>query len=102
MLIVIRKVVAARHAPPLAAGSEALVGVPAIALTPLAPRGQILVASERWQAIADDGPHEAGDELVVTSVEGLRLHVAPRASASPPGYDAPRSKVLPTPVRGAR
>ncbi len=61
-----------------------------------------MVGGERWHAIADDGPHEPGDELVVTSVDGLRLHVASRMPAPPPGYDAPRSKVLATRVRGAR
>jgi membrane-bound serine protease (ClpP class) len=102
MLIVIRKVVAARQAPPLAAGSEALLGAHAIALNTLSPRGQVMVRNERWIAIADGGPLAAGDELIVTAVDGLKLHVALRTSAPPPGYDAPRSKALHTPVRGAR
>jgi membrane-bound serine protease (ClpP class) len=102
LFLVVRKVVEARHAPPLSAGSEALVGVPAIALTPLAPRGQVMVGGERWLAVADDGPYETGDELVVTSVDGLRVHVASHMPAPQPGYDPPRSKVFATRVRGAR
>ena len=74
----------------------------AIALTPLAPRGQVMVGGERWLAVADDGPYEPGDELVVTSVDGLRVHVASHMPAPQPGYDPPRSKVLATRVRGAR
>jgi membrane-bound serine protease (ClpP class) len=102
MLVVIRKVIAARQAPPLSAGSEALVGAHATALTAISPRGQVLVGGERWLAIADGGSHQPGDELVVTSVDGLKLHVAPRTSPPSPRYSAPRSKALPTPVRGAR
>jgi membrane-bound serine protease (ClpP class) len=102
LLLVIRKVVAARQAPPLSAGSEALVGVRATALTPLTPRGQVMVGSERWLAVADDGPYEPGDELVVTSVDGLRVHVASQMPAAQPGYAPRRSNVLATRIRGAR
>ena len=62
---------------------DALLGAQVVALTPLRPRGQVGVDGERWLAVADDGPHEEGDELVVTSVDGLTLHVAGRARRLP-------------------
>jgi membrane-bound serine protease (ClpP class) len=105
VLLVARKVVEARHAPPLAAGSEALVGMYATVLTPLARHGQVLVRGERWGAIADDSLHLPGESLLVTQVDGLTLHV----SESPvPPVRRPSGRLerdvqsAPIPVRGAR
>jgi membrane protein implicated in regulation of membrane protease activity len=105
VLLVARKVVPARLAPPLAAGSEALVGTYATVLTPLDLRGQVLVRGERWGAIADDGLHLPGESLLVTKVDGLTLHV----SESPvPPVPRPSGRLerdvqsVPIPVRGAR
>jgi membrane-bound serine protease (ClpP class) len=104
LLVIVRKVVAARQAPPRAAGKEALVGAHVVALTPLSPRGQVQVGGERWLAIADDGAYEQGAQLVVSSIEGLTLHVVapPPSPPTTSGFATPRATPVPTPTRGAR
>jgi membrane-bound serine protease (ClpP class) len=100
---VARKVVAARLAPPRAMGTDALLGARVTALTPLHPRGQVGVDGERWLAIADDGPHEEGEQLIVRSVHGLTLHVGPEPSVPPqPAYSKHALPSAPTPARGVR
>ncbi len=102
-LVVVRKIVEARLAPPFPSGTDALLGARVRALTPLAPRGQVESGGERWLAIADDGPHEQGDELIVRSVEGLTLHVELETAGAPaPTYAPPRPQGAPTPARGVR
>jgi membrane-bound serine protease (ClpP class) len=102
-LVVVRKVVAARLAPPFPAGTDALLGARVIALTPLRPRGQVEHDGERWLAIADDGSHEPGEELWVQSVDGLTVHVALEAALPPASTHAPpRAHGAPTPARGVR
>ncbi|MGB9885616.1 MAG: NfeD family protein [Moorellales bacterium] len=56
-------------------GKEALVGAVGRVITDLAPKGTVLVEGERWHATAEDGSVEAGTEVVVTAVEGLKLKV---------------------------
>jgi membrane-bound serine protease (ClpP class) len=103
LLVVVRKVVSARLAPPYPSGTDALLGAHVVALTPLRPRGQVGVDGERWLAVADDGPHEEGEELVVHSVNGLTLHVAQGPPDPPtPPYARPRAHGAPTPARGVR
>jgi membrane-bound serine protease (ClpP class) len=101
-LVIVRKVVAARLAPPWAAGTEALLGARVTALTPLTPRGQVGIDGERWLAIADDGPHAEGERLIVRSVDGLTLHVAPEDPHVPPERAPARVPGTPTPARGVR
>jgi membrane-bound serine protease (ClpP class) len=103
-LLVARKVVQARLAPPWAAGTEALLGQRVQALTPLTPKGQVSIDGERWLAIADDGPYDKGEQLVVQSVEGLTLHVAQGDPLVPPvSAPVPRHvQGAPTPARGVR
>jgi membrane-bound serine protease (ClpP class) len=55
-------------------GPEALIGNIGIAQQPLAPRGQILVHGELWQAESSD-PAVAGEQVRVRSVDGLTLLV---------------------------
>lgn len=57
-------------------GREGLVGQTAVAKTILDPKGTVFVEGERWNAIADSGRIEAGEEVIVTKVEGLKLSVA--------------------------
>ena len=83
LLVVVRKVVSARLAPPYPSGTAALVGAHVVTLTPLHPRGQVGVDGERWLAVADDGPHEEGEELVVHSVDG---HAARRPGSARPSH----------------
>jgi membrane-bound serine protease (ClpP class) len=58
-------------------GAETLVGRRAVVVRALAPRGQVKLDGEVWEARAqyDVLP---GDEVVVTSVDGLVLEVEPR------------------------
>jgi membrane-bound serine protease (ClpP class) len=55
-------------------GPQALVGNIGVAQQPLAPRGQILVHGELWQAESSD-PAAAGEQVRVRSVDGLTLLV---------------------------
>lgn len=60
-------------------GVEALVGRHAVVITALAPRGQVRVQGEIWEA---ESPVqvEPGREVVVRAVRGLALDVEPTAS----------------------
>jgi membrane-bound serine protease (ClpP class) len=58
------------------AGREGLVGERAVARTALAPRGQVFIQGEIWNAISSS-PVTAGAVVVVDSVEGLLLRVRP-------------------------
>jgi len=64
-------------------GPQALIGNIGIAQQPLAPRGQVLVHGELWQAESSD-PAATGDQVRVRSVDGLTLLVdrIPRAARS--------------------
>jgi membrane-bound serine protease (ClpP class) len=53
-----------------------VVGRRGRATTPLAPLGTVQIESELWTAVADhDAVIEAGDEVEVVAVDGLRLLV---------------------------
>ena len=60
-------------------GVEALVGSMARTVTDCRPRGHVRVAGELWQARCDAGA-EAGEDVLVLSVEGLTLVVARHAT----------------------
>lgn len=66
----------------IAVGAEALIGAEAIARSPLAPKGTVLVRGERWRASSDE-PIGEGDRVVVTGLHGLELSVR-RLEASEP------------------
>jgi len=59
----------------LPVGSQAMVGMVAVARTPLNPAGQVAVMGERWQATIERGEAAPGDRLRVIAAEGLRLTV---------------------------
>lgn len=63
----------------VATGISALVGATAIAQTQLAPLGKVLVQGELWDARCPSGA-EPGQEVRVTSVDGLQLTVEPQRS----------------------
>jgi len=52
-----------------------LVGARGVVKQPLSPVGTVQVKSELWSAVADE-PLAAGEHVVVTAIEGLRLRVA--------------------------
>ncbi len=56
-------------------GREGLVGKVAAAHTVLDPTGMVLVEGELWTATSEAGRIEAGEEVIVTKVEGLKLKV---------------------------
>lgn len=60
-------------------GREGMLGATATTLTELNPAGQVLVHGEIWQASVSPGfpPVPRGEEVLVVSMEGLRLQVAP-------------------------
>jgi membrane protein implicated in regulation of membrane protease activity len=58
-------------------GVEAYVGTVGRATTDCDPDGQVRVKGQLWRAHCDEHV-EAGDEIVVRGVDGLRLEVAPR------------------------
>lgn len=60
-----------------ATGAEALVGATAVVVEPCLPVGHVRVRGELWRASCEDEAR-AGDEVVVTAVEGLTLRVALR------------------------
>ena len=56
-------------------GKEGLIGKVALTQTLLDPTGMVFIEGERWTAISESGKIEAGEEVVVTKVEGLKLRV---------------------------
>jgi len=56
-------------------GVDAMVGMMAVAKTPLAPKGRVFVHGELWEATLDEGEVEEGEEVLITKVDGLRLQV---------------------------
>jgi len=72
-------------------GVEGMIGARATAITPLLPEGRVRYEGEDWAAILD-GPAavaDAGSEVQIVGVEGLRLHVqlvADRFSNYSPEY----------------
>jgi membrane-bound serine protease (ClpP class) len=59
-----------------ATGREEMIGLVGEAKTPVAPRGQIAIRGELWDAVSEE-PLQPGDVAEVTRVEGLRLYVKP-------------------------
>jgi membrane-bound serine protease (ClpP class) len=55
-------------------GEAGMLGQAGTAVTALGPEGWVRVQGELWDAVAPS-PVEAGERIVVASVEGLRLHV---------------------------
>ncbi|HWO94414.1 MAG TPA: nodulation protein NfeD [Dehalococcoidia bacterium] len=65
---------------PVAIGTEALIGQTAVATSPLAPSGYVLLHGERWRAIAPRTVAE-GEAVRVTGLRGLELTVEPTDAA---------------------
>jgi len=69
---------------PVNTGDEGMIGAEATALTPLLPEGRVSYGGENWAAVLD-GPAtsvDAGSQVQIVGVEGLRLHVQPVRSQS--------------------
>ncbi len=67
-------------------GIEGMLGTPVTAITPLLPEGRVSYGGEDWQAVLDPPALsvDAGSELRIVSVDGLRLHVQLAANTLPP------------------
>ena len=68
-------------------GAEAIVGSTGRAMTNCRPDGTVWVKGQRWKGSSRSGV-DAGDDVVVTGVQGIRLEVEPaprgeRAGSSP-------------------
>lgn len=55
-------------------GAETLIGARGVVVTPCAPRGQVRLAGETWDA-RSDSPLATGAEVVVEGRDGLTLLV---------------------------
>ena len=56
-------------------GKEELIGKTATVRTKLNPKGTIFHEGEIWKAVLDEGQAEAGEEVTITKVDGLKLYV---------------------------
>ncbi|MFU8796410.1 MAG: NfeD family protein [Dehalococcoidia bacterium] len=63
------------HKQKISAGVEDMLGKEAVVRTTLQPKGTVLAEGELWSAIAEGGRIEAGEEVIITKIEGLRLMV---------------------------
>ncbi|HET8839879.1 MAG TPA: NfeD family protein [Ktedonobacteraceae bacterium] len=93
-LFIVSVVVRSRRKP-VVTGPEGMLGARVIALTPLLPEGRVSYGGEDWAAVLDPPilTADAGSELRIVSVQGLRLHVQLATYLSSP--------VKPTSIEGA-
>ncbi len=63
------------HRKQAATGREELIGKRAVVKVALDPEGTIFYKGERWSAISEKGRIELGEEVIITAVDGLTLHV---------------------------
>jgi len=73
-LFVVRAVVKAQRLRTVPMESS-LVGEEGTAMSNIGQTGTVQVRGELWSAEADEGEIEEGEKIVVTDVEGLKLHV---------------------------
>jgi len=74
IILVINRGIAA-HKLQVGAGMEEMIGKNATVLTALEPKGTVLIEGERWSATSEAGNIKAGEEVVITRVDGLKLYV---------------------------
>ena len=73
-LFILRKLIDARRRP-YAAGEESMIGTLGTVREPLNPSGMVFVNGALWQATSTSGPLDAGTQVRVVGVNGLRLRV---------------------------
>ena len=69
-----RKAYQARRLKPTT-GAQALIGHLATARTDLSPAGTVFVEGERWDAVSESGEIHAGESVIITALNGLKLKV---------------------------
>jgi membrane-bound serine protease (ClpP class) len=75
-LIVLRAILRAIKRPPQM-GAERFVGADAVAVTDLAPSGEVNIEHQVWSATSVGGDVKNGENVRVVSVSGVRLLVTP-------------------------
>ena len=76
--VVVSKLIAIRHVPPVPHGAEALIGKEGVVLgAGLGAEGVVRVASEEWRAVSPSGPLPRNTRVRVTGLDGLVLTVEP-------------------------
>jgi membrane-bound serine protease (ClpP class) len=73
-LFILRKLIDARRRP-YAAGEESMIGMLGTVREPLNPSGMVFVNGALWQASSSSGPLDAGTQVRIVGVDGLRLRV---------------------------
>jgi membrane-bound serine protease (ClpP class) len=73
-LFILRKLIDARHRP-YEVGEESMIGTLGTVREPLNPSGMVFVSGALWQATSTSGPLDAGTQVRVVGVDGLRLRV---------------------------
>ncbi len=63
----------------LSTGVEEMIGKEAEVRTALNPKGTVLAEGELWTAIAEGSTIEAGEEVIITKTEGLKLRVTKKS-----------------------
>ncbi len=66
------------HRKQAATGREEMIGKRALVKVALDPEGTVFYKGERWTAISDTDQIEPGEEVIITAVDGLIVHVARR------------------------
>ncbi len=72
--IISRVIVTYRKQP--STGREELIGKTALVKAALDPEGMILYKGERWTAESEEGRVEPGEEVVINTVDSLKLYVS--------------------------
>lgn len=68
------RVIKAQHRK-VTTGKEELLGKTAVVKEALNPKGLVFYKGELWTAISDSEPVEAGEEVTITQISGIILHV---------------------------
>jgi membrane-bound serine protease (ClpP class) len=72
------------HKQQVKTGKEELIGKAATVKRPLTPEGMVLYKGELWTAILDKGQAKLGEEVTITSSEGLKLYVTKKQKLAKP------------------
>ena len=72
-LVIWAAILGQRHK--IVTGEEGLIGITGVAQSDLDPQGAVFIEGERWEAVAENGRIESGEEVIVSKVEGLRIWV---------------------------
>ena len=69
-------------------GSETMIGEKGLAVNDCRPSGQVRLRGQLWSATCPQGVG-AGESVVVTAMQGLKLEVAPHVTAELPDAQLP-------------